>query len=195
MSNLILGLSAALYPLAVYLGADHFGLGTLAALLAAVLLCRLLMMPTGFAIKLAGALCVSAVGLLWFHHGDDRWLILHPVFINSILMVLFGGSLLHGTPMIERIARWRHMPVGDHNLNYLRGLTLLWALFFALCAGISLYTVWIGDRQLWALWNGLLVYVAMAALTLAELAYRRRFKRRLYREGRLPEGERASIGK
>jgi uncharacterized membrane protein len=195
MGNLLLGLMAASYPIAVYLGADQVGLGTLAGLLAAALLCRLFLLPVGMGIKVLGSFAVLLVGVLWFYQDDDRWLILHPVLLNSGLLIVFGGSLLHGMPMIERIARWRDMPVGDHNLGYLRGLTSVWALFFALCAVVSLYTVWNGDRALWALWNGFLVYVAMGVLTLVELVYRRRFKLRLHREGRLPESERASIGK
>lgn len=189
MSSLLAGAMVALYPLAVYFGADRIGLETLAGLLAAGLLLRLLVMPIRPQLKLAGACLLALVGMLWAYQQDDRWLILHPVFLNVALMSLFGLSLLRGLPMIERIARWRGMPVGEHNIRYLRGLTCVWAVFFAVCSGISLATVWHGNRALWALWNGALVYVSIGALTIGELLYRRRFKARLKSEGRLPENE------
>lgn len=186
MGNLILGLVTALYPLAVFFGADVIGLGTLAGLLAVVLLLRLAMMPLSSRVKLTGLVIVLLIGSFWLRGHDDRWLILHPVVFNACLFALFSVSLFNGTPMIERIARFRKMPVGEHNLLYLRNLTAVWAGFFAVASVISIATVIHGDRSVWTLWNGVLVYFGIGALTIAELLYRRRFKARLRREGRYP---------
>ena len=183
MSNFALGALLALYPLAVFFGADVVGLGTLAGLLAAGLLLRLMIMPIALHLKCAGVLLVLAIASFWLLHSDERWLTLHPVVLNVCLLALFGGSLVRGTPMIERIARVRKMDVGEHNLGYLRRLTAIWAAFFALASIVSIATVIHGDRGLWTLWNGVLVYVGIGALTLGELIVRRRFKARLRRQG------------
>ncbi len=183
MPNLILGIGAGLYPLAVFFGADAVGLHVLAAVLALVLLLRLMLMPVAVRYKWAGVLMVGLVGLVWHFQQDDRWLTVYPVVLNTGFMLAFAGSLVHGTPMIERFATLRKMEVGEHNRAYLRGLTAVWAAFFAVVSVVSAYTVIHGDRALWALWNGALVYAGIGALVVGELIYRRRYRARQARAG------------
>ena len=80
------------------------------------------------------------------------------------------------------------MPVGSHNRIYLRRLTAVWGGFFAVASALSLLGA-TAAPDVWLRWNGLGVYAATALLIVGERLYRIRYRRRLARDGLLPECE------
>ena len=105
--------------------------------------------------------------------GLDAVLKLSPQIIHSGLLALFLHSL-SGTPLIEQFARLEfagQLPPGI--AADCRKLTKLWIGFFAAniigCSWLALY----GDDASWVLYNGLIVYLLIAALLLGEFFWRR----------------------
>ena len=105
--------------------------------------------------------------------GIDAILKMSPLLIHTSLFTLFIQSL-NTTPLIERFAR---LDFGDalppEITVYCRKLTILWAAFFAAnIAGCVWLAIW-GDDATWVLYNGLIVYLLIAALLLGEYLWRR----------------------
>ena len=105
--------------------------------------------------------------------GLDALLKMSPLIIHSGLLTLFLHSLNH-TPLIEQFARLEfgdRLPPGI--AAYCRKLTLVWVGFFAAnivgCIWLALYA----DDATWVLYNGLIVYLLIAALLVGEFFWRR----------------------
>lgn|GEM_PF-1801711 len=183
---MVAGLAAIAYPLALHVGADLRLIGTIVLLLTCSLLLRLALSTLETGYKLLGALLGVTLAIGALLAGPERLLRWQPALLNLTLLCAFAYSLVRGTPMIERIARARYMPVGAHNVSYLRRLTGVWVAFFALSTGLSVLSIGAAHGR-WVLWNGRGVYLCIALLIIGERLYRIRYRRRLAREGRLPD--------
>jgi len=105
--------------------------------------------------------------------GLDAMLKMSPLFIHISLLSLFLHSLGH-TPLIEQFARLEfgdRLPPGI--AQYCRKLTWVWVGFFAAnilgCIWLALFA----DDATWVLYNGLIVYLLIAALLVGEFFWRR----------------------
>jgi uncharacterized membrane protein len=98
-----------------------------------------------------------------------------PVFVQLMLMVFFGRTLLKdkGPPLIERIVRLQ-FPETPTTLNrYCWQLTWVWTAFFAVNALVcSALAIW-GSSFWWVLYNGGVIYALMGVLVIGEYVYRR----------------------
>jgi len=186
-AGLIGGIAAIAYPLALHLSEDLRLIGGIVLLLATALLLRLCLSTLEPAYKLLGAVLGITLACGVLLAGPERLLRWQPALLNLTLLCACAFSLHRGTPLIERIARARNMPVGPHNLNYLRALTGVWAAFFALASLLSLLSAGAAHER-WVLWNGGGIYLSIALLLIGERLYRVRYRRRLVREGRLQDG-------
>jgi len=98
-----------------------------------------------------------------------------PVFVQIMLMILFGRTLLKdkGPALIDRIVRLQFPESPPAVSVYCRQLTLLWTVFFAGNALlITVLAIW-GSGFWWALYNGVMIYVLMGILAIGEYIYRR----------------------
>lgn len=164
----------AAYPLLVYFGLSVAEPRALGLLLLALALGRYLMQRTQAALGLAVAGFVLAMLALW---SNDRMpLKLYPVVVNAGFLLLFGGSLLKGPPVVERIARWREPDLDARGVAYTRRVTQVWCGFFVLNGGLALATALWADEALWALYNGLIAYALMGALMAGEWCVRRKVR-------------------
>ncbi|MCU7814946.1 MAG: hypothetical protein KZQ89_18320 [Candidatus Thiodiazotropha sp. (ex Lucinoma kastoroae)] len=96
---------------------------------------------------------------------------LPPIFIHSGLLLLFLRSL-KSVPLIERFARFDFTELPPEIVVYTRQLTILWTGFFALNIIICIWMAVWGDDELWAFYNGVVVYVLIVFLMLAEYIWR-----------------------
>jgi len=178
------GLIAALtvcYPLLIWLSIDHVQPRFLALGLAAIFLLRLLVTnakqhrpgiwrlaaPACVVFLLAGALI-----------NDSNLLLAYPVFVSLLFFCAFSYSLAFPPTVIERLARLEDPDLPPVGVAYTRKVTWVWSVFFLCNASISLATVWHGDAALWSLYNGVVFYLLMGLLMLAEMLVRRRVKAR-----------------
>jgi len=172
----LVALLTAVYPLLVYFGLGTFEPRWLALLLAGVALLRAIGSPDRFWWWAAGA----ALGLagLTVLANDALPLKLYPVLVNSVLLIVFGASLVHPPSAIERLARLREPDLDLRGVAYTRGVTQLWCAFFVVNGGIALATsLWASDA-VWALYNGLIAYLLIGTLMGGEWLFRQRVRSR-----------------
>lgn len=177
----------ALYPLLVYAAIGRFGPSGVAAILAAVCLVRLVVLRLRGGVSLGGPylelLCVGGVVLA----GVSFWLdsagavLYYPVLVNAALLLVFAASLVSPPSVIERIARLRDPALPPAAVAYTRHVTAVWALFFVLNGAAAFYTARFTPIETWALYNGLIAYLLMAALFAVELGVRTVVRARLSR--------------
>ena len=175
----------AVYPLLVYVGIGRFGARGVAVLLAVVCLLRLVVLRRrGQGVLNAGhlvLLCGGGVLLaaLSFVLGSEAAVRYYPVLVNGVLLVVFAASLPSPPTVIERIARLRDPELPPAAVAYTRRVTIAWTVFFAINGGIALYTAALAPLTTWALYNGLIAYVLVAAMLCGELVIRFFVKARL----------------
>ncbi|WP_110668876.1 hypothetical protein [Salinicola halophilus] len=121
---------------------------------------------------------VALLGLLWLTGGAELGLRLWPVLINLALLALFAHGRRYPPSPIERLARRQEPALPPHAVRYVRGVTTVWCVFFALNAAMALVTALYADLALWSLYNGMIVYALMALLFAGEWCVRQRVKRR-----------------
>ncbi|RMA82476.1 putative membrane protein [Umboniibacter marinipuniceus] len=102
----------------------------------------------------------------------------YPVVINLMMLVWFAQSLRAGqVPLVERIARIKEPELEEKGVHYTRQVTKLWCIVFALTAAVSAYTVVLGDRDIWLLFNGLIIYLFVAGTFVLEFLFRTWYRR------------------
>jgi uncharacterized membrane protein len=175
MRILLVALLTAAYPLLVYIGLGKFEPRWLALLLAGLALLRAIGSSEVFwRWAAAGALalaCLSAVA------NTALPLKLYPVLVNSVLLIVFAGSLLHPPSAIERLARLREPELDARGVAYTRRVTQVWCGFFLVNGAIALATGLWASAAHWALYNGFISYVLMGLLLGGEWLLRQRLRR------------------
>jgi uncharacterized membrane protein len=102
---------------------------------------------------------------------------LYPAAISALLLFSFGRSLFKGPPMAERLARLKHPDLSPAAVAYTRKVTIVWCVYFACNAAIALVTALWMSAGAWALYNGVISNIVLAALMGGELLVRRRVQR------------------
>lgn len=161
----LFALVAVAYPFWARWGLEHWGVAPVALLLAVMAFGRAALGRDAMSLG-AGllALLLSAVG---FVSERDTALLFYPVLMNLLGLVLFATSL-RKTPIIERFARLRHPDLPSEGVQWCRGVTVAWCIFFVVNGSVSIATVFSGDRDLWMLYNGFVSYLLMGAMFLGE---------------------------
>jgi uncharacterized membrane protein len=126
----------------------------------------------------ARAAVVSAVGVAvvaWLvPQLPDLVIHASPVVINVFLCALFGLTLRPGgEPLITRFARLEHDVLPPDVARYTRRLTVLWTLFFAAVAAITV-ALWLdASRTAFSLFVNVIDWVLLAVFLVGEYLYRR----------------------
>lgn len=182
--GLALSLLIVLYPVLVYFGLMHFKPGGIALVLIVIAMARLLAerRHVSAVTDIPGSsfawLAVSAVVVVYtLVSGSEAGLLFYPVLINASLFILFSYSLLRPPSIIERLARLREPELPPSGVHYTRKVTLVWSVFFLVNGTIAAVTITL-DRHWWALYNGVIAYLLMGALFLAEWVIRQRVRKR-----------------
>jgi len=176
LAGVLLAVSLA-YPVVVYLALGHVSPRWIALLLVALALARAWVTRESFWLVAAAlAALLAVVSFL-----ADRWgpLQLYPALVNGVMFGLFATSLCRGPTVVERLARLREPNFPPAAIAYTRRVTQVWCGFFVVNGLIAAGTALWASTAVWALYNGLLSYVAMGALTGGEWLVRRRVRGRI----------------
>lgn len=171
-----------LYPISIYFGLNYFSPSQIGLFILAIFLLRIFVLsnqPRQKSWQLIMTVMVGVIlaGLTWIYN-TAQYLLWYPVGLNLAFFVVFGMSLIYPPTVIERLARAMDGPLSENAIRYTRNVTLVWSVFFVLNAGIAAWTVLLNDMKIWTLYNGLIAYVAMGILFVAELLIRRHVRER-----------------
>lgn len=166
-----------LYPLAVYIGLQHFDPRSLVLLLIAMAGLRIL--SDGSSAHFHW-LWVPLFGLLVFWiliSNSDVGLKLYPVLLSLSFLLMFGWSLRHPPSMVERMARLQEPNLPAAAIPYTATVTKVWCVFFAVNGCLAFVTAFWASNELWLLYNGLISYILMGILFGGEWLVRQHFVR------------------
>lgn len=175
------------YPFAVFAGLSWLSPRTLAVLVGLVLAVRIVVRLRGQAWQRLAPLLGTAgvigglVGLAALFD-DGRYFKLLPVAVNVALLVAFARTLVTGPPMIETLARLQHARLPDGHGPYCYRVTIVWSVFFALNALVTLWLAVAWSLSAWTLYTGLIAYLLIGTLFVTEMVYRA-WKFRYYEDG------------
>lgn len=187
------GLLVVAYPFAIFFGLRWLEPRALALAIGALLVLRVMLrsrIPQGGSDRTAIASAAQGPKrselrrLLWpvllmgavlgftLALNEGRILLFVPAGVNVALLVAFGRTLRHGTPMVETFARLQHPDLTPEKIRHCRTFTGVWCGFFfanaAVCAALAFY----GDLELWTLYTGFLSYLFIGLLLAAEFVVR-----------------------
>lgn len=129
---------------------------------------RLLVPFAGIGLPAAGAALLD----------DPRVLLLLPVGVNAALLFAFGRTLRSGPSMAESFARLRFAELSPEEVRYCRTVSAVWCGFFTVNGAVAGGLALAGALEAWAIYTGLLAYLAVGLLYTVELLYRHwRFRR------------------
>jgi uncharacterized membrane protein len=113
---------------------------------------------------------VLAIWMIW----ADQVIIakLYPALMNLLMFSLFFSSLLKPPSIVERIARLREPDLPDQAIHYTRKVTMLWCVFFILNGTVALWTALYASLLTWGWYNGLIAYLLIGIVFVAEWSYR-----------------------
>jgi uncharacterized membrane protein len=168
------------YPVIIFFGLQILEPRYVAGLLALLLLARwrqgmyrMISRMPGVHIAVMGILLALAIAATLSN--SEVILRIYPAAMSMGMLLLFGLSLKYPPSMIEVIARLTTPDLSVAGIQYTRTVTQVWCLFFIVNGGFATYTALYASRDIWALYNGLIAYIAMAVLFASEWLIRHRF--------------------
>ena len=105
--------------------------------------------------------------------GDSMWMQLVPSLVYLTVADLFRASLRDGSSMVEMGAKYLVPQLPDFVRAYCRKVTVFWALFFAVSAGLIASFAVARAEAWWSLYTGQLIYLLMLAISAVEFLIRK----------------------
>lgn len=169
----------ALYPLLIFAGLQFLDPRSVALLVLAALALRYrrhtLRILAGFSAAQFVALGMAPLlGLAVLATNSEVLLRLYPAVISASMLILFGVTLIHPPTMVERFARLQEQELSPASVRYTRHVTFAWCAFFVANGAVAAWTALFASRETWAVYNGVIAYVAMGTLFAGERLLRRR---------------------
>jgi|RhiMethySRZTD1v2_1073278.scaffolds.fasta_scaffold34047_7 uncharacterized membrane protein len=169
----------ALYPLLIFAGLQFLDPRSVALLVLGALVLRYrrhtLRILAGLSATQFVALGMAPLlGLAVLATNSEVLLRLYPAAISASMLILFGVTLVHPPTMVERFARLQEPELSPASVRYTRRVTFAWCAFFVLNGAIAAWTAVYASREAWALYNGVIAYLAMGTLFAGERLLRRR---------------------
>jgi uncharacterized membrane protein len=123
---------------------------------------------------------VGGAAVLALAEGKELALLLLPALVSLGLFAVFGTTLWHGPPLIERIAR-RVSGAGfrEEMVPHCRQATIAWCVLFVVNAAVVVGLAVAAPLGWWTVYTGVLAYFLMVALFAGEYAVRTARKRKL----------------
>lgn len=116
------------------------------------------------------AIATLGLGAVLKNEGFAR---LVPVLINAGMLALFASSLRGPMSMVESFARRQDPDLTPEKVEYCRTVTIVWCGFFVLNIAVTLVLAWAAPVEWWAVYTGVLAYIAMGALFAGEYIVRK----------------------
>ena len=138
--------------------------------------------------KLDGSRLLTLFGLAafcaiaWWVGARFELVKLYPLFVSIGGAVYGAWTLAHPPSAVERITRLS-MPdehLDDRKRAYMRRVTAVWVAFLIGNGTVAAYTAVFASTAVWAVYNGLVSYVLIAALFGAEYLFRIWYRKRHY---------------
>ena len=101
----------------------------------------------------------------------------YPIVINLLMLSLFGGSLLRGQTVVERLARLQTPDLNEHGVRYTRKVTQLWCGVFVVNILITATAIGLEYYYFWELYTGVISYCIMAIVMACEWLVRQKVKK------------------
>lgn len=171
------------YPLAVYAGLSQFGTRGVGLLVLLLLLPGIVRTvatrPQQVKATLGMPLAIAALMLTAMATDDERFMLAYPAMVNAILLGQFAWTLRRGAqPMVERFARLQVDDLPPAEVRYCRRVTQCWIGFFVVNGSACALLAAFAPRAWWALYAGLLSYIALGIGFAIEFTIRKyRFRR------------------
>jgi len=162
--NIVIAIVTLSYPAAVYFGLQHFEPRVITCLLLVLAAVRFFSLKDNPFNHWAWPPIILLLALWTLTSNSDTGLRLYPVLVSLSFLIVFAWSLKSGPPVVERLARISEPELPPSAIEYTRRVTIAWCVFFTLNASVAGYTVWLGNSEIWALYNGLISYLLMASL-------------------------------
>lgn len=121
-----------------------------------------------------GCLLFAALLLAGAYFASTYFVWLVPSFAYLWLAVLFGHTLWIPPSLCERLVRLQYPDFIPGIAEYLRELTWVWTLFFAINVVVCALIPALAGQKVWAVYTGVLVYLLMGLLGVGEWFYRHR---------------------
>lgn len=174
----------AAYPFALYFGvrglsARMLGYGLLAMAivrLGAYLFARFFRSAKVQITSVLPAIALLLIAILAILHNSKNVLHVYPVLVSACMLIIFGLSLFWPPPIAERIARLSEPNLDATGVRYTRRVTQIWCVFFFANGIVASWTVFLGNEEVWMLYNGLISYLLMGVLMAGEWLVRRRVR-------------------
>ena len=185
--KILFAVLSVLYPILVFCGLRFWGLSPrklsiLLLLLAAFhLISASRKKQSGAVSRLKEGCFVAfllACGVAAFALDNAVVLKFYPVLVNVGMLFFFGATLFRKPSFVFRLATFadkRILQTADRSSveRYCDRVTLAWCIFFILNGSVALWTVLWADEKIWSLYNGLISYILMGILFVAEIGIRK----------------------
>ncbi len=121
-----------------------------------------------------GSLLFAALLLTGAYFANAYFVWLVPSFAYLWLTVLFGHTLWMSPSLCERLVRLQYPDFIPGIAEYLRELTWVWTLFFAINVVVCAVLPALAGQKVWSIYTGVVVYLLMGLLGVGEWFYRHR---------------------
>lgn len=169
--GILLGVASVAYPLLWYFGREQGWFPILAAAMGALWLVRAITQRD--AAQRSVSVCVAAFFALVLLFRLPESMYWYPVWVNVLMLLLFGSSLFAKQTLVERLARLQTPDLPPSGVAYTRKVTQIWCVFFILNGSTAAALAWLNWHDWWAIYTGIIAYVLMGLLMVGELAYRK----------------------
>lgn len=171
--------AVALYPFLVYFGLKYVPPGTLGLILAIFLAFRFgILSSEEKSVLLPMMLLLVAFALLAAVMESSRMLLVYPVLVNLFLAITFARSLRGGDSILLMAVKARKIEIGEYVPPYLYRLSQVWVLFFLLNGTVAAWTC-TQSLEVWAIYNGLISYIAAGCLLAGEFVFRIYYRKKM----------------
>ncbi len=161
-----------IYPIIVYCGLQYYEPRILAIVMVSLFLLRLVFFDQIKNKILGLVVCAYFVLVVWTNQLIS--LQFYPVVMSFTLLLIFTLSLFFPPPIIEKIARISQPDLPPEAVVYTRKVNIVWCVFFAVNGVVALLTALWASFEIWTLYNGLISYLLMGILFVAEYAVRQK---------------------
>ena len=161
------------YPLAVYLGRDRIAPEAFVAVALLLLALRLATLRSATAARWRPPLLATCAVLLFLALADAPLASMaYPILLSLAAVAVFGWSLVRPPSLVEQFARLRHPDLPPAGRAYCRRGTAGWTGWLGGNAAGTAAPAARGDVRLWALWTGVIFYLASGLLLAGEYLIR-----------------------
>ncbi len=161
------------YPFLIYWGLQHYPAASLLPFLLIMLVVRWFSANRNEEriVLVAVVAIVIIISVTWNYSLGLKF---YPALVNLGLLILFGGSLLTSTSLVERLARLHDQQISPRVVAYTRRVTQAWTIFFVFNGCIAMITALWASDEVWLLYNGFIAYLLIGALAGGEWLLRQR---------------------